>query len=87
MPFARYMATAYAAPMARLFSRQKPRLPCGSLAHVTMPTGPAWCPGGRTAQNALRACRAGGIRNSLGAASCEGWCAFAPCIQPGKRQS
>ena len=44
--------------MARLLSRQKPRLPCGSLAQVTTPTGPAWCPGGRTAQNAFRAWRA-----------------------------
>jgi hypothetical protein len=42
--------------MARLLKRQNPWLPCGSLVQVTTPVGPAWCPGGRTAQKALRAC-------------------------------
>mmetsp|Transcript_16624 Transcript_16624/g.40902 ORF Transcript_16624/g.40902 Transcript_16624/m.40902 type:complete len:286 (+) Transcript_16624:474-1331(+) len=44
---------AYAAPSATLFSRQKPcePLPTGSPGAGTGPLGPAWCPGGRTAQN------------------------------------
>ena len=42
--------------MATLLSRQKPWEPWGSLAQVTTPVGPAWCPGGRTAQKALSAC-------------------------------
>lgn len=46
--------SAYAAPMATLLTRQKPWLPLGSLADGTMPRGPAWWPGGRTAQKALR---------------------------------
>lgn len=41
--------------MARLLSRQKPWLPFGSFLLATTPRGPAWCPGGRTAQKALAA--------------------------------
>ena len=55
-PLWRYTLTAYAAAMAMLFSRQKPWEPWGSLAQATTPPGPAWCPGGRTAQKALLAC-------------------------------
>ncbi len=55
-PWCLYTLTAYAAATAMLLSRQKPWEPCGSLAQVTTPTGPAWCPGGRTAQNAFCAC-------------------------------
>ena len=32
-------------------------LPLGSLSFDTTPSGPAWCPGGRTAQNAFATCR------------------------------
>jgi hypothetical protein len=56
-PSCLYRLTAYAPPMAMLLSRQKPWLPCGSRLDVTTPSGPAWCPGGRTAQKALRACQ------------------------------
>ena len=40
-----------------LLKKQNPWLPCGSLAEVTVPSGPAWWPGGLMAQNAFRACR------------------------------
>lgn len=33
--------------------RQKPCEPCASLPQVTSPRGPAWCPGGLTAQKAF----------------------------------
>jgi len=48
---------AYAAPSATLLSRQKPcdPLPIGSPGAGTGPFGPAWCPGGRTAQNTFSA--------------------------------
>jgi hypothetical protein len=55
-PWCLYTLTAYAAATAMLLSRQKPWEPWGSLAQVTTPTGPAWCPGGRTAQNAFCTC-------------------------------
>ena len=55
-PWCLYTLTAYAAATAMLLSRQKPWEPWGSLAQVTTPAGPAWCPGGRTAQNAFCAC-------------------------------
>ena len=45
---------AYAAPIATLLSRQNPCEPYGSCSLVTTPRGPAWWPGGRTGQNALR---------------------------------
>lgn len=63
-PWCLYTFMAYAAAMAMLLSRQKPWEPCGSLAQVTTPVGPAWCPGGRTAQNAFLACRCGGMPKS-----------------------
>mmetsp|Transcript_13231 Transcript_13231/g.55585 ORF Transcript_13231/g.55585 Transcript_13231/m.55585 type:complete len:342 (+) Transcript_13231:980-2005(+) len=48
---------AYAAPSATLFSRQKPcePVPTGSPGAGTGPFGPAWWPGGRTAQNTFSA--------------------------------
>mmetsp|Transcript_376 Transcript_376/g.1488 ORF Transcript_376/g.1488 Transcript_376/m.1488 type:complete len:217 (+) Transcript_376:436-1086(+) len=48
---------AYAAPRATLFSRQKPcePVPGGSPGAGTGPLGPAWCPGGRTAQKTFSA--------------------------------
>ena len=46
--------------MAALDRRQNPWLPGSSSSALTTPRMPAWCPGGRTAQKALRAVRAPG---------------------------
>ena len=54
-PWLRYTFMAYAAPMAMLLNRQKPWEPSGSFSLVQVPSGPAWWPGGRTAQKTLRA--------------------------------
>lgn len=49
-----YTLRTYAAATATLFSRQKPCVPLSSCSLRTIPRGPAWCPGGRTGQNAFR---------------------------------
>lgn len=49
-----YTERTYAAATATLLSRQKPWVPLSSCSFSTMPRGPAWCPGGRTGQKALR---------------------------------
>lgn len=46
-------------------------LPLGSFALETTPSGPAWWPGGRTAQNALAAWQAGGGEGAQGSRASE----------------
>lgn len=49
-----YLDRAYAAPIATLFSRQKPCVTAGLFGFFTGPSVPMWCPGGRTTQNTFR---------------------------------